>query len=132
MKRQLINIVLFRVFLISFLWSQFALAHEGHEHAPVSIKSALEIGVKTAKNYAASSSPFAVGKLPASWASLTEADVSIYENGRGYYVVAVNNEQEAKTLYLKILLDGAIAGANYTGNFAASSSVSSISASSGG
>ncbi len=132
MKRQLINIVWFRVFLISFLWSQFALAHEGHEHAPVSIKSALEIGLKMAKKYAASSPPFAVGKLPASWASLTEADASIYENGRGYYVVAINNVQETKTLYLKIQLDGTIAGANFTGNFAESSSASSLSAKSGG
>ncbi len=120
------------VILCGFLWSQFALAHEGHDHAPVSIKSALEISLKTVKKYSASTSPFAIGKLPSSWASLTEADARIHENGRGYYVVAVNNMQEAKTLYLKILLDGSIAGANYSGDFAISSSVVVSSAKSGG
>lgn len=126
------KIGLSRVILLGVFLSLSALAHEGHDHTPVSLKSALELGLKTAKKYSASTSPFVIGKLSPSWALLTEADTRIHENGRGYYVVAVNNAQEVKTLYLNILLDGTIAGANYTGEFVISSSVASSSVKSGG
>lgn len=119
---------LFWVILVGGLGIQSAGAHEGHDHVPVSLKSALEISLKTVKKYVRTESPFAIGKLPSSWAACTEADASIHENGRGYYVVAVNNPQKSKTLYLKILLDGSIAGANYTGEFVLSSSGASSSA----
>ncbi len=112
--------------LCGLIWSQSGTAHEGHDHAPVSMKSAIDIGVDTAKKYSVSESPFGLGKLPASWAGLSDADASIHENGRGYYVVAVKNPQEQKTLYLKIMLDGKIAGANYDGNFFSSANTSSI------
>ncbi len=94
-----------------------AFAHEGHDHAPVSMKSAIEIGLQTAAQYTESEPPFAIGKLPGSWAALEKNDASIHENGRGYYVVALNNKQESKTLYIKILLSSEIADANYTGDF---------------
>ncbi len=93
------------------------IGHEGHDHGPVTMKSAIEISLKTIKSYTKAPSPFTVGQLPPSWAQLRDSDARIHENGRGYYVVALNNSREAKTIYLKILLDGAIADANYSGNF---------------
>jgi hypothetical protein len=132
MKTLSMRALLYWAILSGFLWSSLTQAHEGHDHAPVSIKSAIEISLKSAKKYSISGSPFAIGKLPSSWALLTDSDASIHENGRGYYVVGLNNPQEGKTLYLKIMLDGAIAGANYSGEFASMSANSSSSAHSGG
>ncbi|PUA28536.1 MAG: hypothetical protein B0W54_19055 [Cellvibrio sp. 79] len=113
------------VFGISCLLALASYGHEGHEHGPVSIKAALEIGLKAVKNYSIKPSPFVVGQLPASWASLTEDDAKIHENKIGYYIVRVENMQEKQTVYLKILLDGTIKDANYTGIFTISSAKSS-------
>ncbi|HTF95177.1 MAG TPA: DUF6488 family protein [Cellvibrio sp.] len=118
--------IIWLIALCGFMWGQAGIAHEGHDHAPVSMKSAIDIGLKTAKKYSVSESPFGLGKLSASWAGLSDADASIHENGRGYYVVGVKNPQEGKTLYLKIMLDGKISGANYDGNFTVSSNASSV------
>lgn len=119
------------MFGFSCLLALASYGHEGHEHGPVSIKSALEIGLKTVKNYSAKPSPFEVGQLPASWAMLAESDAKIHENKLGYYIVRVDNPQEKQTVYLKVLLDGTVNGANYTGVFAVSSAKSSSSFASG-
>lgn len=107
----------FGVGFLALLWVQISMAHEGHDHAPVSMKSAVEIGLKTAAEYTQKPSPFAIGKLPESWASLEQSDAVIHENGRGFYVVALNNKAENKILYIKIRLDSEIEGANFTGEF---------------
>lgn len=111
----------FGVALCALLWSLSSTAHEWHDHAPVSMKSAIEIGLKTAAQYTQASASPPVGKLTESWAALEKSDASIHENGRGYYVVALNNKNENKTLYVKILLDGEIENANFTGEFPAAS-----------
>lgn len=113
------------LWLVGVLLIQVAWAHEGHDHGPVSMKSAIEISLKAVRQYSSSQAPFSLGQLPPSWAQLDEGSASIHENGRGYYVVALNNAQEAKTLYLKVLLDGTVASANYSGLFTPASAVSS-------
>ncbi len=109
----------------TLLMAPIAGAHEGHDHAPVSMKSAIEIGLKAAKRYTKMPSPFDVDKLPLSWTQVGEANANIFENGRGYYVVSIVNPAEAKTIYIKIRLDGDVIGANYTGNFTSLSANSS-------
>jgi len=120
------------MFAFASLLAGASYGHEGHEHGPVSIKSALDISLKTLKDYSVKPSPFEVGQLPASWATLTEDDAKIHENKLGYYIVRVDNPQENQTIYVKVLLDGTVNGANYTGVFAVSSVKSSSSYSSGG
>ncbi len=120
------------VICICSLWGLAVYGHEGHDHGPVSIKSALEIGIKTAKRYAGKISPYEAGKLSASWANLSGDDAKIHENKLGYYVVSLNNQRENKILYVKILLDGSIAGANYSGDFPVVSAPSSSLPMSGG
>jgi hypothetical protein len=112
--KSLINLtcIFFTLVIVPSVW-----AHEGHDHAPVSMKSAIEIGLEAAKRYTKMPSPFDVDKLPLSWAQVGEANANIYENGRGYYVVSIVNPAEAKTIYIKIRLDGELIGANYTGDF---------------
>ncbi|WP_323814111.1 DUF6488 family protein [Cellvibrio sp. NN19] len=91
-------------------------AHEGHEHQPVSMKKAVGIALSTA--HAASLKPLpalALPQLDASWRELPEAAAQIVENGRGYYWVKVDNAAQAKSLYVRILLDGQVDAANFSG-----------------
>lgn len=111
--------------LFTLVIAPVAWAHEGHGHAPVSMKSAIGIGLEAAKRYTTMPSPFEVDKLPLSWAQVSEANANIFENGRGYYVVSIVNPAEAKTIYIKIRLDGELIGANYTGDFTSVSANSS-------
>jgi hypothetical protein len=104
--------IFFALLMAPIVW-----AHEGHDHTPVSMKSAIEIALKAAKRYTKTPSSFDVDKLPLSWAQVGEANASIFENGRGYYVVSIVNPAEAKTIYIKIRLDGAVIGATYTADF---------------
>lgn len=100
-------------------------AHEGHDHMPVSMKKAVEIALTTTRAYTDNPPPFDIPQLDQSWSELPESAVQIYENGRGYYLVSVANPARAKILYLRILLDGNVDAANFSGVFASSVPTSS-------
>jgi len=102
-----------------------AQAHEGHEHMPVSMKKAVEIALATTQSYTLKTPPFGLPQLDNSWRDLPTSAAQIYENGRGYYLVSVENPTQLKTLYLRILLDGSIDGVNFSGDFASSAAASS-------
>jgi hypothetical protein len=104
-------------------WAQ---AHEGHDHMPVTMKKAVEIALATAQSYSLKPPPFGLPQLDQSWRALPESAALIYENGRGYYLVSVENPAQAKTLYLRILLDGRVDAANFSGDFVSSASSSSV------
>ncbi|WP_188152391.1 DUF6488 family protein [Teredinibacter waterburyi] len=99
------------------LFANAGYAHENHNKMPVSIKKALDIGLSTAHQYSREDSPFALKKLPVSWAALDQSAVKIHKNGRGYYIVSVENKAEAKTLYVLIALAGDVFDANFSGEF---------------
>lgn len=93
------------------------LAHEGHDHAPVSMKKAVEIALATTHDYTLKQPPFGLQTLDKSWCNLPQTAAHIHKNGQGYYVVGVTNSQQDKTLYVRILLDASVTGANYSGDF---------------
>lgn len=111
--------------LLGLLMVQVSWAHEGHDHAPVSMKSAIDIALKTTAQYTKKPSSFFNEKLPTSWAMLENSQADIHENGRGYYIVSLHNNVENETLYLKVLLNGDVAGANKSGVFSSTSKNSS-------
>lgn len=112
---------LMRFFIVIVLALSPALhAHEGHDHAPVSMKKAVEIALASARDYTLKQPPFGLKKLDGSWRDLPESAAQIHENGRGYYVVSLANPQQNETLYVRILLDGRVDGANFSGDFSAS------------
>lgn len=91
-------------------------AHEGHEHQPVSMKKAVSIALSTAREASLKPQPeLALPQLDASWRELPETAAQIVENGRGYYWVKVDNSEQAKSLYVRILLDGQVDAANFSG-----------------
>ncbi|HEY0894142.1 MAG TPA: DUF6488 family protein [Cellvibrio sp.] len=101
-------------------------AHEGHEHAPVTMKKAVEIALATARDASINAQPaFGLAQLDQSWRNLPAGAAQIYENGRGYYLVSVANPSQAKTLYVRILLDGRVEAANFSGDFVSSVATSS-------
>ncbi len=107
------------------LMLSLAQAHEGHDHGPVTMKKAVEIALATTQDYTRKVPPFGLPQLDQSWHNLPANAARIHENGRGYYLVSVENAAQAKTLYVRILLDGRIDAANFSGNFASSATTSS-------
>jgi len=104
-------------------------AHEGHEHAPVTMKKAVEIALAIARDASLNAqSGLGLPQLDQSWRNLPASAAQIYENGRGYYLVSVANPAQAKTLYVRILLDGRVDAANFSGDFVASAATSSAGA----
>lgn len=106
------------------------LAHEGHDHAPVNMKKAVEIALATTHDYTLKPPPFGLQTLDKSWRNLPQTAANIHKNDHGYYVVGITNPQQDKTLYVRISLDASVTGANYSGNFdeAVRSSLSASSA----
>jgi hypothetical protein len=109
--------------VMGLLMSVVVAAHEGHDHAPVSMKKAVEIALATTNDYSVSPPPFGLQKLDESWRNLPESAARIHENGRGYYVVSVTNPN-GKVLYVLISLDATVSGANFSGQFDLTSSSS--------
>ncbi|MET0355768.1 MAG: DUF6488 family protein [Cellvibrio sp.] len=105
---------------IIFAVSGWAYAHEGHTHLPlpVTMKKAVEIALETARTGTEETQPaLGLQRLDASWRALPVEAAQIHENGRGYYVVSVKNAGQGKTLYVRILLDGQVDAANFSGKF---------------
>lgn len=118
---------LMQIFMMAMLLliPPFVHAHEGHDHMPVSMKKAVEIALATTQGYTNKIPPFGLPPLDKSWSNLPASAAQIYENGRGYYLVSVANATQAKTLYLRVLLDGRVDAANFSGDFSASSAARS-------
>lgn len=96
-------------------WTQ---AHEGHTHLPVTMKKAVDIALETARNASErAQSDLDLQRLDGSWRDLPSEAARIYENGRGYYVVSVENPAQNEILYVRILLDGSVDAANFSGEF---------------
>jgi hypothetical protein len=111
---------IFRVLSVAiiFVVSGLTHAHEGHNHLPVTMKKAVDIALETARTASEEAQPaLGLKQLDDSWAALPVEAARIHENVHGYYVVSVKNAARNKTLYVKILLDGQITGANFSGKF---------------
>ena len=57
------------------------------------------------------------GKLDESWKELPEDKVGISKSGPGYYVVALEHEDEERTLYILMSETGSVYDANFSGKF---------------
>ncbi len=105
--------------LILLLSAQLAFSHGDHEHEQHTITAtdAQMAGLKAAKLFAEVDAELGFGKLPASWSALTGSATKIHTSGEGYYVVAVTNEEEGKTLYVLMSSTGDLFDANFSGSF---------------
>lgn len=120
---------LLRVFspLLTLFFLSIAAAHEGHDHMPVTMKKAVEIALATARDASFAAQPaLGLPQLEQSWRDLPVGAAQIVENGRGYYLVRVENPSQTKILHLKILLDGRVEAANVSDRVVSSAATSAI------
>ncbi len=95
--------------LLALLFLSMANAHQGHDHMPVTMKKAVEIALAAARDASFAAQPaLGLPQLEQSWRDLPVGAAQIVENGRGYYLVRVENPSQTKVLQLKILLDGRV------------------------
>jgi hypothetical protein len=55
-----------------------------------------------------------VGKLDASWKTLTALDLSVVSVEDSFYVVSANNNESESTIYFKVAFDGQIMNVTHT------------------
>ena len=102
--------------LLSLFCSQLLYAHGGG-HAPISSQKALEIGATIAKGFANIDPQLGFGKMPANWGQVKVDSASIYQQGKGYFIVRVANSQDPRLLYVLISEEGEVFDANLSGKF---------------
>jgi hypothetical protein len=106
------------IVLLSLLCSvQPVAAHSDHHHDPITENAAVYIGKNIATNLSIKDGGLGFGKLPESWGKVPAKNVKLHKKGDGYYIVAVINDAEKKTLYVLMSAEGEAYDANFTGNF---------------
>ena len=101
--------------LTGLLISAPVLAHEFHAH--VSDQSAPSVGLKTAADLSKKDAGLGFGQLPSSWSEVPVQNAKLHKKGKGYFIVAVTNDKEKKTLYVLMSDEGKAYDANFTGEF---------------
>ena len=104
--------------LILTLTCQPIFAHRVHAHGPININQAKSLAVRVSSESSTRDVGLEIGQLEKSWASLGVDNASMHKTGNGYYIVAVTNTKENKTLYVLMSNSGKIYDANFTGTFA--------------
>jgi hypothetical protein len=99
------------------LTSQFVYSHSDHAHGPISEVQAQALAASVASQLSTQDAGLGIGKLPASWAEIAQENVSMHKKGNGYYIVAINNTSENKTLFVLLSNTGKVYDANFTGTF---------------
>lgn len=105
---------IFAAFLL--LSSQLAYSHGSHAPA-MNETQIIDLGVSAASQFSTQDTGLPIGKLPDSWRTLKEKNVSIHKKGRGYYILKIENEADKRTLYVLVSNTGRVYDANFTGNF---------------
>ncbi len=93
------------------------LSHPGG-HGPVTEQQAIVIASDLAQQFVEFDAGLDFGKLSTSWLKLPQGDQRIHKRGEGYYIVALENRKEQRTLYLLMSIEGEVYDANFTGVFA--------------
>lgn len=93
------------------------MAHEGHTHLFITEPAATVVGKDFTIQLTQKDGGFGFGKLPESWREVPAKNAKLHRNGAGYYIVAVTNDTEQKTLYLLMTTNGDVYDANFTGEF---------------
>ncbi len=104
------------VLAVSLLVSQTSYGHGDHAAPPPAITedAALKAASKEVKELIAQSKVIEGQQLNKSWEKLTP---KLSKKGEGYYVVALENSAEKKTLYVLLADYGKFWDANFSGKF---------------
>jgi Family of unknown function (DUF6488) len=106
------------IVLLSLLCGvQQVAAHDDHDHKPITEQAAISLGKDVAAKLSVKDSGLGLGKLPETWAKVPAKNAKLHKKGDGYYIVAVANDTEKKTLYVLMSAEGEAYDANFTGEF---------------
>lgn len=106
------------IFLLGLLCNApQVIAHDGHDHDPITEQAAISLGKDTATKLSLKDGGLGFGKLPDTWGKVPAKNVKLHKKGDGYYIVAVLNDTEKKTLYVLMSAEGEAYDANFTGDF---------------
>ena len=92
-------------------------AHSDHTHPDLTEVQAISLAADVAKQLSEKDVGLAIGKIPESWASIPNDNIAIHIKGNGYYIIAVGNKIEKKTLYVLMSSGGDVYDANFSGEF---------------
>ncbi|MCW8830356.1 MAG: DUF6488 family protein [Gammaproteobacteria bacterium] len=112
MIKKLISVVA----LLVMFQAQSVMAHGGG-HGPINAEMATAIALDAAQQFSDYDPGLGFGKLAPSWKTLTKESTNIKTEGNGYYIVAVANAAEGKTLYVLMSASGSVYDANFSGEF---------------
>lgn len=106
------------IFLLGLLCNvPQVIAHDGHDHDPITEQAAISLGKEVATKLSTKDGGLGFGKLPDTWGKVPAKNVKLHKKGDGYYIVAVLNDTEKKTLYVLMSAEGEAYDANFTGDF---------------
>ena len=96
-----------------------AQAHSDHSHdaRPIGVAEAKAAALEASKILTESDKGLGFGQLPLSWSKLSTSNTKIEKQTHQYFIVAVDNAEEKKTLFVLISAFGEIYDANFTGKF---------------
>ncbi|MBL4672707.1 MAG: hypothetical protein JKX81_10655 [Arenicella sp.] len=108
------------LFASLFFASQHVAAHGDHDYQQprvISESVALIIAQRATTSMSRKDAGLGFGQLKESWSEVPSKDLSMYKQGKGYYVVSVLNRKEEKTVYVLISNYGEVYDANLIGEF---------------
>lgn len=111
------KIVFSTLVLATLLVSQVLFAHGDHQHGPIPEFAAQALALNVAEDLSSRDAGLSLGRLAKTWASVPAENATISKKGKGYYIVAVFNESEKRTLYILMSDQGEVYDVNFTEEF---------------
>jgi len=101
---------------VVLLNGSLAFAHGNHPK-PINQAEAFQVAGNVASRFVTQDPGLGFGKLPESWNNIAPTAINMHKRGKGYYIVALPNEAEKKTLYVLMDTTGKVFDVNFTGTF---------------
>jgi hypothetical protein len=102
------KIIIRVLFLIACIGQSAAFAHGGHNE--ISSETALNIASKSVQQLTFKDFGYQVGKLDASWKSVTDANFNVVEVLEKTFVVSATNTSKNEVIYFEIAKNGQMLG----------------------
>ncbi|MFT6268084.1 MAG: hypothetical protein ACJAVV_000889 [Alphaproteobacteria bacterium] len=102
------NVIIRTILLIGFFGQSFAFAHEGHD--VISSEKALNIANTSVKQLTFKDLGFEIGKLDATWKSLSDSNFSVIQILDETFIISATNVINNDVIYFEIAKDGKVLG----------------------
>lgn len=99
------------------LLASLAWAHGSHNHSVISIDQAHQVAANISEQFTQKDAGLSFGVLPKSWAKIAPNKITTHKKAQDYYIIALNNDQEGKILYVLMNTQGKVYDANFSGTF---------------